>query len=212
MFRGIHGRGEVFTLAVHPERIGPCSDGVAAVLDEASRAAPPVWFARLDEVARWWRDRTATPVQVHEHGPGQLRLHHDGPPGTRFLVRGIGMPAGERWDDGWTIARSATIDLATDLRPLVAVDPRSAPALTAFLRQQGFIVEPATDGARHTVFLHRPRFGPADQLDLLDQLERGHGPLVRLSRWPDGAKSALCLTGDLDALTLWDYALRAFGR
>jgi hypothetical protein len=35
-------------------------------------------------------------------------------------------------------------------------------------------------------------------------------PLVKLGRWPDGAKSALCLTGDLDALSLVDYLSRVF--
>jgi hypothetical protein len=62
------------------------------------------------------------------------------------------------------------------------------------------------------VFLRIERFAAGDELGLLSDLERGTVPLVRLGRWPNGAGSALCLTGDLDALTIWDYALRAFGQ
>ena len=43
------------------------------------------------------------------------------------------------------------------------------------------------------------------------ELETGRFPLLRLGRWPGGAKSALAVTGDVDALTIWDYALRFFG-
>jgi hypothetical protein len=31
-------------------------------------------------------------------------------------------------------------------------------------------------------------------------------------RWPTGATSALVLSGDIDAITLWDYAARLWGR
>ena len=47
---------------------------------------------------------------------------------------------------------------------------------------------------------------------LLAQIEGGDFPLVRLGRWPNGARSALCVTGDIDALTIWDYGLRFLGR
>jgi hypothetical protein len=31
-------------------------------------------------------------------------------------------------------------------------------------------------------------------------------------RWPGAAVSAFVLSGDIDAITLWDYAARLFGR
>ena len=34
------------------------------------------------------------------------------------------------------------------------------------------------------------------------------GPVIRLWPWPNGMRSALCITGDLDALSLLDYAAR----
>ena len=46
MLWATHRRGELFTLAVHPERIDACAAGVAAVLDAARGASPPIWIAR----------------------------------------------------------------------------------------------------------------------------------------------------------------------
>src|SRR5690606_30139176 len=88
----------------------------------------------------------------------------------------------------------------------------SDPALASFLRQQGYIVEEAPDGEAHACYLDRPSFRQEDERPLLAQLEAGDFPLVRLGRWPDAARSALCITGDIDALTLWDYSLRFLGR
>jgi hypothetical protein len=47
----------------------------------------------------------------------------------------------------------------------------------------------------------------------LDEIARGWraGRLTR-GHWHGGARSALCITGDIDALTLGDYALRIVGR
>jgi len=45
---------------------------------------------------------------------------------------------------------------------------------------------------------------------VLDAIESGTGPLVRVWRWPDGARSALAVTGDIDALTLRDFVVRSW--
>ena len=49
-----------------------------------------------------------------------------------------------------------------------------------------------------------------NEVELVNYSEISPTPLVRLWRWPNGAKSAMCITGDLDALTLFDYASRIF--
>ena len=47
-----------------------------------------------------------------------------------------------------------------------------------------------------------------NHVSLIDYIQEMYGPLVRYGRWPAGAKRALCLTGDLDALSLLEYAAR----
>jgi hypothetical protein len=61
------------------------------------------------------------------------------------------------------------------------------------------------------MYLDLPSFKAEDERSLLRHIEDSRLPLVRLGRWPNGAKSALVVTGDVDALTIWDYGLRLFG-
>ena len=49
---------------------------------------------------------------------------------------------------------------------------------------------------------------PARALAVLRHVEASTGPLVRVWRWPDGARSAVSIAGDLDALSITDYLAR----
>jgi peptidoglycan/xylan/chitin deacetylase (PgdA/CDA1 family) len=216
-----HEKGELFTIQLHPERITLCADALAAVLAEASALAPSVWVARLDEIADWWRAREAAIAEVTEAEAGTWTLSIAGPPGTTVLARGVELlgPA-ERWtDDYWQVAPSlqsttheAVFRVRAGCRPFVGVSPACPPELASFLRQQGYVCQ--VDGRAHSysVYLDRDVFGPEDERGLLAEIEEGADSLVRLGRWPNGARSALSVTGDVDALTLWDYALRLFGK
>lgn len=83
--------------------------------------------------------------------------------------------------------------------------------MISFLRQQGYLVQISDDEEPYPLYFDRTDFAPTDERSLLAQVEKSAGPLVRLCRWPNGARSALCVTGDIDALVLWDYGLRLFG-
>jgi hypothetical protein len=212
ILRRTHERGELFTLAVHPERIELCGPAIEAVLDAARTARPEVWIARLDEIARWWRERAATTVAVRD-GVGD-RLHVDvrGPEGLVTLARDVEVPGGEPLGDGTLRVVHARFDVRAAERPFIGVHPDSPDPLTAFLREQGYIVEIADSAGGYACFLRRERFAREDELPLLQELETGRSPLLRFGRWPGGARSALSVTGDVDALTIWDYASRFIGR
>ena len=129
-----------------------------------------------------------------------------------MLARNVEVPGAERLADGTMSVTAERFDVRSDVRPVVAVHPASPVALPAFLRDQGYLVEVADSPNGYGSFLHRDRFSPEDELPLVRELESGRTPLLRLGRWPRGARSALSITGDVDALTIWDYALRFRGR
>lgn len=60
--------------------------------------------------------------------------------------------------------------------------------------------------------LTRLVFATGSEHHLLSEIEKSADPLDRLARWQDGARSALCVTGDIGALTLGDCGLRMFGK
>jgi hypothetical protein len=116
------------------------------------------------------------------------------------------------WEGAWQRVTGNHIRFRAERRPFIGVSPHSAPYLTSFLKQQGYLVEPATHDRNHTFFLDRAEFSYLDERPLLAQIENGNFPLIRFGRWPNGSRSALSITGDIDALTIWDYILRSLGK
>ncbi len=204
--------GELFTLGLHPERIRLCKTWLTDTLHRAHSLSPHVWITRLDEAARWWRARLDTRIAVTTGDGATFRLQAEGPAGLTLLARNVTcLSPTEGWDGHSRLAQSPEFTFSSSIRPFIGISPASDAALVSFLRQQGYIVETAPAPGEHAYFLDRPQFGPLDERPLLADIENGGFPLVRLGRWPHGARSALVVTGDIDALTLWDYGLRALG-
>lgn len=212
MLRFSHAHGELFTLGIHPERIGLCSVGIAAVLNSARAARPRIWIARLEHIARWWREREHSSIVIEEVDAGRLRIRAQGPSDLTVLARGLSVPDTRPWADGYVVIPSLGSELRTDRRPCIGIHPCSPSLLAGFLREQGYVVEISERHEQYHYYLRRPRFSPADEGSILSKIEQSDSPLVRLGRWPDGAKSALAITGDIDALTIWDYAFRFLGQ
>jgi hypothetical protein len=83
--------------------------------------------------------------------------------------------------------------------------------MISFLRQQGYIVEISSQPELYDFYLDRSTFSADEERALDKEINQGSFPLVRLGRWPNGTKSAFCVTGDIDAITVWDYGLRFVG-
>jgi peptidoglycan/xylan/chitin deacetylase (PgdA/CDA1 family) len=212
MQRACHERGELFTLGLHPERIEMCLPGFVAVLEAARAARPRVWVARLEEIARWWRARAAATVAVADRGPSELHISIRGPKGLTVLARNLEVSGGEPWVDDYVFVRRTEFDVRAKCRPFVGVHPSSPTSLIAVLREEGFIIEVAESASDYPFFVDDKHFGRGGERALLAELESGEFPILRLGRWPDAARSALSVTGDVDALTIWDYAFRLLGR
>jgi hypothetical protein len=204
--------GELFTLGLHPERIYLCEIPLLRTLHRAREFSPSVWITRLGEIAHWWKARADTIVNVTNGKEQQLHVSVNGPAGVTILARGVDLMApAEAWDGIYQRVGRLNFSLRSIRRPFVGVSHSSSAWLVSFLRQQGYIVESAENDHTHEFYLDRPRFEQKDERPLLAHIERSSFPLVRLGRWPNGARSALCVTGDIDALTLWDYGLRFLG-
>ncbi|GIK41913.1 MAG: hypothetical protein BroJett011_57460 [Chloroflexota bacterium] len=206
--------GELFTLGLHPERIDLLKEPLAATLAQARALSPAVWIARLDEIATWWLERTETKLTINPSThPDQFEAIVDGAKSVTVLARNLEVDGPTRpWFDQYDQVMSKTFTIAATQRPVIGISPQSAKALVDFLRQQGYLIEISKDSHNYPLYLHHPEFKPEDERPLLGKIENGSWPLLRLGRWPNGTRSALCVTGDIDALTLWDYGLRTLNR
>jgi peptidoglycan/xylan/chitin deacetylase (PgdA/CDA1 family) len=208
----IHQWGELFTIQLHPERIVGCADGLSAVLSEARTLTPSVWLARLDEIATWWRARVGATVEITDVGDGRFHLVVVGPSGTTVLARAVEVDAPTvPWADGYRQVEATRLTIHAPLRPFIGLSPVTSLKLANFLRQQGYIVEISEATHRYSYYFDQAEFVAEHERPLMAQIEGTSHPLVRLGRWPLGARSALVITGDIDALTLQDYVLRFLG-
>jgi hypothetical protein len=207
-----HASGELFTVGLHPERTDACRAALRATLKRAAALQSGVWIARLDEIARWWRSRAGSSFRVAQTAEGQFHVEIMAPKEATILVRDVQIsePTGPWWG-GFRSVTARAFSFRANKRPFIGVAPDVAPGLREFLTQQGYLAETIKEAQSYPVCFERTRFTREDERPLLAEIERTPGPLVRLARWPHGKRSALAITGDIDAFTLLDYGLRMLG-
>jgi peptidoglycan/xylan/chitin deacetylase (PgdA/CDA1 family) len=206
-------RGELFTLGLHPERISSCQKALSEVLKTARVLSPKVWIARLNEIANWWVGLKQTKVSISDVGQGHIKIHVDGTPGLSLLVRGAEVSEPSLiWNKGYRLVPGNELNVHSNLRPFIGLSKGAHVGIETYLRQQGYIIERTEIPDNYSYFIDWKQFGRQDERSLLAEFEGGDFPLVRIGRWPNGAQSALSVTGDIDAITLYDYSLRLVGQ
>jgi peptidoglycan/xylan/chitin deacetylase (PgdA/CDA1 family) len=204
---GTHDRGEAFVVLFHPELLDRVGPALERVFSAAVALRPAVWLARLNDIAGWWRERAAGRGRITEEG-GRLVVELEVPPRATVLVRGGHAPGAVPWWDGWMRTPARRFEMPRGPRPAVGVAPDVPAWVRDLVAAEGYLVETDVPG-ECAVRLDGAAVARLDrELGLVEHLERAEGPLVRVWRWPDGARSALAATGDLDALSLVDYAAR----
>jgi peptidoglycan/xylan/chitin deacetylase (PgdA/CDA1 family) len=200
-----HRRGELFNLLFHPESFWVTRDAIEAVLAEARSLKPGVWVTRLREIDVWWREKASFSAEIAD---GTLRFHCS--ERATILGRSLGEVRGTRpWDGSYDLVDARTIALPTSLRPLLGIAPGTPQRVVDFLANEGYILDSSESRERCGLVIDaRVVERAATDAALVRHIESSDAPLVRYWRWPSRARSALCLSGDLDALTLIDYALR----
>jgi hypothetical protein len=194
----------VFVVLTHPETADTCADAFDRLLVDARSRTPSVWVARLDEVAAFWAERLTFTARV-ERDDVVLSV----PPRATVLARGLDHVTSEPWDRDWCRLSDARFALQGAPRPFIGLTEDVADSTAAVLHEEGYVIQrgPAATGC--AAILDGPTVAALEtEVALLDHVDRLDAPIVRLWRWPDGARSALCVTGDLDALSLMDYASR----
>lgn len=200
--------GEVFVLGLHPERFRSCAYALEATLAQAQTLTPHVWIARLDEIATWWQERFQTQVQMDDLDDG-FHITVKGDDRVALMAHGVAVSAATKpWFGPYQRIEENDFVVHTPVRPWIGLSMTSPAALADFLKQQGYIVEISDEPQRYSIYLDEPGFAPKDQRLVFSRLQNDAAPLIKLATWPNGARSALSITGDIDALTLWDYGKR----
>lgn len=204
-----HERGDLFTLQLHPERIDDCASALEGVLREARAYPDAVWIATLDEIARWWRARADARIELEPLPDGWTAATLSGDCRATLRLRGAG---GQTKARTWAAVGGVgpcRVEVGGGVEPSVGVAADVSLRVRRFLREEGFVPVPSAAPSAHGAYLDAS-LNDATEADILRRVTSGPGPLVRLERWPNGARSALAVTGDIDCLTLQDFALRVW--
>lgn len=209
MWASAHDRGDLFTLGIHPERIGICGLGVESVLTTARSTEDPVWIATLDEISDWWRARARSALVVREDGPGRVTIELSSAPSDAVLTaRGLDLNGRPSRPGNFVAITGTRLSAESHVLPIVGVHPSAPHDLIEFIREEGFAVGTSEDPRDVAVFVERDSFSLDDGQEILEEILGSGTPLVRIARWPSAAQSALAISGDVDAFTLWDYLSR----
>jgi peptidoglycan/xylan/chitin deacetylase (PgdA/CDA1 family) len=213
IFDETYRRGELFAPLFHPESFDSLQPAVQKLVDEVQARQPTVWMTQLREIARWWRERASFEAKTSVEGP-LLRI--DFHCSERGRVLGRDLPHGQgstRSSIGrYSVISDPTVRIDARTRPFVGL--RSSSEHTAsLLREQGYILELGEAAPSCTVCIDEELDSTfTSDAEVLAHIESTAGPLLKFSRWPNGARSAFCFAGDLDALSLREYTRRLLPR
>lgn len=218
----VYDLGGIYVLNLHPERGVLCKPALGRLLAFSQQQELPVWVASLREVEQWWRERRAFRFTFEATGEATWRVTASCTPRTTILARHLTVDGATA--SPWSGAESRVdgvdgreFTVHAGVCPCVALSPRTSSAVEDFLLEEGYPVqrvEPAK-APGYARYLDMPDgLGEtrAEQIArrsaLLAEIEALEQPLLRFGVWPDRARAALSITGDIDSITIQDFFLR----
>ena len=209
-----HKEGDLFVLQLHPERIKLCGDALESILKQARKLNPPVWIASLNEIANWWKEKKEFSLEINESQKNIYKIKAKCSKKATILVRYSKVNDSKRnFFDGYEIVNENIFIIESSTKPVVGISENSDMALTNFLQEEGIPFEVSNNKNNYGIYFKNiNRFSERDGKKILNEINHSSSSLVRFWRWPEKAKSALSITGDIDAITSIDFIMRVFGR
>lgn len=212
-FNQIHKRGELYNLMFHPELASLLIEPFMKVLSEAHAYKGKVWIARLRDISEWWEEKDECKIQIDRKN-GKYHLSITSPKRAKLLQRSVESDQiTEDWDGRYQRYLDQQINLTCDHLPLIGLSPGVPDWVQNSLDQMGYILVDLGDWENCSIKITGEIINHWDNpVKLIAGIEDLDVSLVRFWPWPDGYRSAICLSGDLDALSLMDYATRLLPR
>ena len=223
VMRRVYDLGGIYTLNLHPERGVLCKPALSRLLAFSQQQDLPVWVTSLREVEQWWRERRAFRMTLEPTGEATWRVQASCAPRATILARHLTVDGAalSPWSGEESSVESGVESSAFTVHaancPCIALSPQTPASVEEFLLEQGYPaqrVEPAR-APGYSLALDLPEgLGEsrseqiARRSALVAEIEALDKPLLRFGVWPDRARAALSITGDIDSITIQDFFLR----
>jgi len=206
-------RGELFTVQLHHERVSLGRAALEAVFSRVRRLTPPVWAARLADIAQWWKERERFSFRVVPLGGNRYAVSANCSERATILAHNCSVQGGAPW---WSPAcyqinaRDFVVEAARP--PVIGVAPGSPSEAVGLLRSEGYVVEHGRQAGDCGLYLaNLDTSVRGAERAISEAVSNSGAPLIQFWRWPGGARSALAVTGDIDSITLVDFVWRLLG-
>ena len=211
MMSASYERGDMQNFEFHMENFPAMEAPLGRLLDYARKKTPAVWIETLENISKWWLERSKYHFEIKERKEG-YELVSDCPRHATILIRGAGTDVKqEDWFGRYKTVNKNRFFIKSMRIPCIGVVPGTPKSLIEFLRTEGFIVDESTGGRRFAIYIediYKFDRNAGDEIRILGRIESANAPLVRLWRWPLNARSALAITSEIEAVTLWDFLKR----
>lgn len=215
----VYDLGGIYVLNLHPERGVLCKPALGRLLAFSQQQELPVWVTSLRDVEQWWRERRAFRMALEPTGEATWRVAATCTPRATILARNLTVDGATTspWSGTESSVNGREFTIHAASCPCIALSPETASDVENFLLEQGYPVRrieparapgyslsldiPAGLGKTRTEQIER-RSALVAEIEALDK------PLLRFAVWPDRARAALSITGDIDSITIQDFFLR----
>lgn len=206
--------GELFTLIIHPERVPIFGDIIENILIKARSLNPPIWIAKLGEIAKWWEERSKFRFNMKRLNKEAVKIDLDCSFNASILLRNYDRNDFKKFSVAdYSIANERSFALNCRLFPLIGISPGFPSAPEKYLKEEGWLYQKSSEKDNFSLYLDGSEdVDYSNERQIGDFIDRSKKPLIRIWRWPNGYKSALAITGDIDCLTLLDFFARLFKR
>lgn len=205
-------RGELFTLQLHPQRISFYSQTLEKLLRLSHDAEPKIWVTSLNSVYEWWKEKKEFWADIQRKGNDEYEIDAHCSERASVLIK-LEDSNSDNFFHNYVITDKNSFTLRSPKHPMIGVSRDCSPNLTRFLRNEGFVYEISADEKKYAVYLNGlGSFNEEDEFKLLQRIDHSRSSLVRFWRWPNRCRSAIAITGDIDALTSVDFLFRLFYR
>lgn len=215
----VYDFGGLYALNLHPERGLLGKEALEILLSYAAYRPLPIWLARLQDVAQWWKERSQFRLNISPVAPGYWWVEACCTPRATLLARHLEMEdqPPSPWMGSDVVVQSRSFTVKATHCPCIGLSLQTPQEVADFLHEQGYpnVYCPRQDADIYALYLDMPegfREGREQQFKqrstLIEQIDGLKVPLLQFGCWPDGSRAALAISGDIDSVTVQDFFLR----
>lgn len=213
MLYQVRDKGEILVLQMHPERFSEFTEPLKEVIKNFHNLKDG-WAATLGQVADWWKEKRASKIKVESISRNDYLIEKLGPGNATLMVQGKNIKINCKtipWDSNLNIIERKNFKIKSKNKPVIGVPLKYSDDDLLFLQEEGYTYEKSNHAQQYNWYLQcKTELNRQKREQIIQELSQVENPLLRFWRWPGNARFCLSITGDIDAITVWDFWERLY--